>query len=245
MKKDSIHLSVVIPAYNESARIGETLSHVRSFLDAQPYASEVIVVDDGSTDMLQEVLEQYMHAMPYLKVIRYMENRGKGYAVRKGMRNAQGEYRLFMDADNSVTIDHVTKFISEAQCGHDVVIGSIMLPHSGVAREQNGMHRRILRIVSKAIRSLLTNLSVHDTQRGFKLFSKEAAERIFALQRIERFGFDIELLVLAQIMRFSIKELGVIWDNPIGSKVTLMSYPQSLLELLTIRWNIFTRRYNF
>jgi dolichyl-phosphate beta-glucosyltransferase len=247
MSNQATYLSVIIPAYNEAARIVDTLSEVKTFLDAQAYQSEVIVVDDGSTDMLSTVIDSYAKDMPYLRYIRYEKNKGKGYAVREGMRNAKGEFRLFMDADNSVTIDHVTKFIAETKNGYDIVIGSIMLPSTHNVVEQNGIHRNILRACTRIVRSVFVRLNVHvyDTQRGFKLFTAEAADKIFALQRIERFGFDVELLVLGDKMQFKIKEVSVRWVNPAGSKVTLMSYPQSLYELLVIQWNILTHQYNF
>ncbi|MDB5187551.1 MAG: glycosyl transferase family protein [Candidatus Kaiserbacteria bacterium] len=247
MAKEQTYLSVIIPAYNESSRIVETLHEVQTFLDAQKYNSEVIVVDDGSTDKLYDVVLKHAKNMSYLKCIRYRKNRGKGYAVREGMLQAEGIYRLFMDADNSVTIDHVTKFISEAQQGNDIVIGSILIPNKQNAVEKNGLHRKILRVCTRLVRSLFVrlNVTVYDTQRGFKLFTNQAARRIFALQKIERFGFDVELLVLGDKMQFKIKEVSVRWINPEGSKVTLMSYPQSLFELLVIQWNIMTHRYKF
>ena len=244
MKSNTPHLSVVIPAYNESKRIGDTLQEVTAFLNAQVYASEIIVVDDGSTDNLHSVVKKFAKKSPNIRCIRYEKNKGKGFAVREGMRNATGEYRLFMDADNSVSIEHIDTFIKEAQNGYDVVIGSILLPHMRNAVEKNGWHRVLLRRITKLIRTILINIDVYDTQRGFKLFSALAADRLFALHRVERFGFDIELLVLAQLLRFPIKELSVEWINPAGSKVTLLSYPHSLFELLTIRFNVLLRRYN-
>ena len=244
-QKQTVYLSVILPAYNESGRIGGTLIDISDFLSRQPYKSEIIVVDDGSTDGLAKFVESYIETIPSLKLIQYTKNRGKGYAVKIGMINAIGKYRLFMDADNSVTIDHVAKFLEQAHRGYDVVVGSILLPHIRDAVEMNGRHRIFLRKVTKFIRSLVVNIDVYDTQRGFKLFSEKAAKKLFTLQRVERFGFDIELLALAKGAQYKIKEISVKWINPTGSKVTPLSYIQSFIELLSIRMNMLLGRYDF
>lgn len=240
-----IYLSVIIPAYNESGRIGKTLTDVTDFLAKERYKSEIIVVDDGSTDGLKKVVGGFIEKMPTIKLIRYAKNRGKGYAVKIGMINASGKYRLFMDADNSVTIDHVTKFLEQATTGYDVVVGSILLPYARDAVEMNGWHRVFLRHITKFVRSLVVDIDVYDTQRGFKLFSEEAALKLFTLQKVNRFGFDVELLALAKAAQYRIKEISVRWINPTGSKVTPLSYLQSFVELLSVRLNMFLGRYDF
>ncbi|MDO8604603.1 MAG: glycosyltransferase family 2 protein [bacterium] len=244
-QKHGVYLSVVIPAYNESRRIGVTLYNVTVFLKQQLYTSEIIVVDDGSTDSLIHVVRKYVEQFPNIRIISYPENRGKGYAVKVGMTSAIGEYRLFMDADNSVTIDHVSKFLLYAESGYDIVIGSIMLPVTDRVIDNSGLHRKFLRKITKFVRSMIINIDIHDTQRGFKLFSAKAAQKLFSLQRVNRFGFDMELLFLARMLNYRIKEIAVTWINPAGSKVTTFSYAHSFMELINIRVNMLLNRYDF
>jgi dolichyl-phosphate beta-glucosyltransferase len=226
----NIFLSIVIPAYKEAERIGTTLSRLKDYFKDKDYEYEIIVVNDGSPDDLVPVVEGYMPSMQQLRLIDNQKNAGKGYAVKCGMLQAKGQYRLFMDADNSVDISHLDAFIAQAHHGYEIVIGSIKV---GLAKatEQNGLHRRILSTLSKMPVRLLATPGIHDTQRGFKLFTERAARTIFARQTINRFGFDIELLVIAQINGLSIKELPVVWNNPTGSTVGLFAYVDTLKEL--------------
>ncbi len=220
-----------MPAYKESRRIGSTLKSLDRFLRKQAYGYEIIVVNDGSPDNTLSVLRKFEHKIRNMRVVNYGRNRGKGYAVRRGMRAARGEFRLFMDADNSVHISEVRKFLRKARHGADVVIGSI-------AFQKNAHHcswyRRLLSSVSKILIRSVTALGVYDTQRGFKLFSARAAKTIFSKQTIDRWAFDIELLVIAQMNRLTVKEMPVEWNNPDGSKVRLSHYMNTLFELLKI-----------
>ena len=160
---------------------------------------------------------------------------GKGYAVKCGMAAADGKLCLFMDADNSVKIEEIEKFIPEVEAGNDVVIGSIELQKKDV-HEHNGKHRRFLGSLSKKLIQVIATPNVRDTQRGFKLFTKEAAEIIFPKLTIHRFGFDIELLVIAEANGFKIKEMPVAFDNPAGSTVTFSSYFTTFIELMNIKF---------
>lgn len=237
----NIYLSVIIPAYNEAKRIVRTLESVHEYLSRQDYEYEVIVVNDGSRDKTAYVAKdfnlRYGGAFKNYRVIDNKVNRGKGYAVKCGMLEAKGKYRLFMDADNSVTIDTVEEFIPQIDvAGSDVVIGSIKLGNA-LALERNGIHRRILSTLSKLPVRLFATPGIYDTQRGFKLFTAEAADTIFPKQTIERFGFDIELIVIALENGFKVKELPVVWDNPEGSKVSLSAYATTLRELAHIVYN--------
>jgi glycosyltransferase involved in cell wall biosynthesis len=236
-------LSVIIPAYNEAERIGVTLLRIEEYANASGRSLEVIIVDDGSTDDMASVVRGYSGRLPGLRLVVNESNKGKGYAVRRGMLEASGLYRLFMDADNSVDISHVDAFLERGVAGTDVVIGSIKLNTTAVV-ERNGIHRRLLGSAANFLIQLLAVPGIQDTQRGFKLFSARAANRIFSLQTIERFGFDIEILVIARQYGFSIEELPVAWDNPSGSKVTWRSYAQTLRELYCISRNRFLRRYD-
>ena len=230
-------ISVIIPAYNEVARIGRTLEGVQRYVTSNHISAEVIVVDDGSTDGTADVVERYKPHIARLKVLVNEANKGKGYSVRRGMLAATGEYRLFMDADNSVDISHLGAFLRAAQEGSDVVIGSIHMSKESDVFERNGRHRRLLGSGANVLIRLLAVPDVRDTQRGFKLFSAKAAETIFLRQTIERFGFDIELLVIAHENGLKIQELPVAWDNPAGSKVTIFSYLHTLGELIRISYN--------
>ncbi len=236
-------LSVVIPAYNERERIGHTLESVYRYLRTQSYTYEIIVVDDGSKDGTPDFVKTFEASMPNLTLLVNEKNRGKGYSVKRGMLASTGEYRVFMDADNSVDISHLDSFLPAMQSGVDVAIGSIKVGRSEV-HEHAGLHRRVLGSLANVLVQMLAVPGIHDTQRGFKVFSQKVADAIFPRQTIERFGFDIEVLVIARKYGFSIKELPVEWDNPAGSKVTAASYIQTLSELAKITRNRILRRYS-
>ena len=242
---NNIYLSVVIPAYNEEKRIGATLADLKRYFSDKGYAYEVIVVSDGSTDGTAEAVSRFAKGFPALKLIDNKENRGKGYAVRCGMLEARGQYRLFMDADNSVTIDTVEPFIEEARkSGCDVTIGSIAFSAEAKVVEHNGWHRRVFGSVSKLLVRAVATPGIYDTQRGFKLFTGRAAQAVFPQQKVDRFGFDIELLVIARAHGFSIRELPVAWDNPAGSKVHMRAYLDSFVELWKIYANMVRGSYD-
>lgn len=235
---------MVIPAYNEVERIRSTLTRVNQYLSFKGYSYEIIVVDDGSTDGTVKLVQNLAKSLTQIRIIRNSGNRGKGFSVRAGMRKAHGRIRLFMDADNSVDISHVDEFIRSLESGYDVVIGSIKIGESK-ATEHNGIHRRILGSAANMLIRLLATPQIRDTQRGFKIFSAKAARQIFPYQTIDRFGFDIELLVIAREKGYRIKEVPVIWDNPAGSKVGGLSYLGTLIELLRISFNRAIGRYGF
>lgn len=222
---------MVIPAYNESKRILRTLASLERYFKPADYGYEVIVVSDGSKDVTADVVRTFGSMFPALRLISYAKNRGKGHAVKQGMLSARGEYRLFMDADNSVSIENVETLLEEMEkSGSDVAIGSIAIPGARVV-EGNGSHRRMLGSLSKVLVRSVALPGIYDTQRGFKLFTKRSADAIFPLQRINGFGFDIEILIIAREHGFKIKEVPVDWFNPAGSKVTPRAYLDSLIDL--------------
>ncbi|MEK7555764.1 MAG: glycosyltransferase [Patescibacteria group bacterium] len=231
-----IFLSVIIPAYKEGERIGSTLLCLDKYFHDKPYSYEIIVVNDGSPDDTATTVLSYRKKIKNLKLIDNPRNKGKGYAVQTGMLAAHGEYKLFMDADNSVTIDHVERFLDHAREGHDVVIGSIEVK-GAIVREGNQWYRRILGAISKVLVRFVAVPYIRDTQRGFKLFTRKAADVIFPAQTIHGFGFDMELLLIAQKRGYSIKELPVKWINPAGSTVSPMAYVTTFKELMQIKWN--------
>jgi cellulose synthase/poly-beta-1,6-N-acetylglucosamine synthase-like glycosyltransferase/glycosyltransferase involved in cell wall biosynthesis/O-antigen/teichoic acid export membrane protein len=236
-------LSIIIPAYNEASRIENALDSVERFIAASSTWIEVIVVDDGSSDETAAIARRYASTIKNLRVLVNEENRGKGYSVKRGMLAATGDYLLFMDADNSVDISHIEAFMAAMRQGHDVVIGSIAVGDTKHVSEHNGWHRRLLGDWAHKMVELIAVPGIRDTQRGFKLFSARAAAAIFPRQTIDRFGFDIEVLVIARENGFSMQELPVVWNNPAGSKVTIGSYPQTLMELARISYNRILGRY--
>ena len=244
-----LYLSVIIPAYNEEERISATLLDIDKYLSKENYDYEIIVISDGSIDKTVEVVKELQRKIKNLRVIDNKKNHGKGYVVKQGMLEAKGDYRLFMDADNSTTIDHLDKFLPfvsprlARQERYDIVIGSIEIKGAEI-REEAAWYRRLLGKYSKYIIRIISGLwGIHDTQRGFKLFTDEAAEKIFPRQTIMRWGFDIEILVIARKIGFKIKELPVDWKNPGESKVSLISYVKTFQELLKIKWNLVSNRY--
>lgn len=219
----NLEISIIIPAYNESLRIETTLRSI-------PFEYEVIVVDDGSKDETISMVERF----PHVKLLKNEANRGKGYSVKRGMLEARGEYRLFMDADHSVKIDNLPRFIEEIEKGADIVIGSIELPGAQIQDDNYG-YRRVLGKWSKwLIRNLITP-GIYDTQRGFKLFTAQAVEALFPLQVTNRWGFDFEILSRAQKRGLKIKELAVEWNNSKASSVNMWSYFYTLWELAKIK----------
>lgn len=241
MKK--IYLSVIIPAYNEEKRILTTLISLDKYLSQQDFDYEIIVVNDGSKDNTTRVVKDARKKIREIKLIDNKKNCGKGCVVKQGMLDAKGKYRLFMDADNSTTIDHLDKFWPFFKQGYDIVIGSIEVKGSKI-HEEAAWYRRLLGKYSKYLIRILAGLwKIKDSQRGFKLFSAKAVEKIFSKQTIMRWGFDIEILAIAKKMGFKIKEVPVNWSNPGESKVTLKSYIKTFQELLKIKWNLITNKY--
>jgi len=240
---EKIYLSVIIPAYNEAKRIAETLLDVDRYLSKQDYNYEIIVVSDGSKDNTAEVVEKTKQLVKNLILIDNKENRGKGYVVKQGMLEAKGEHRLFMDADNSTKIDHLDLFWPEFK-NNDVVIGSIEIK-GAKTEEDAAWYRRFLGKISKYIIRIVAGIwEIHDSQRGFKCFNQKSAQAIFPKQTIVRWGFDIEILVLAKKMGFKIKEVPVDWHNQGESKVSLSSYIKTFWELAKIKYNLITDKYN-
>ncbi len=231
-----IFLSVIIPAYNEEKRIKETLESFFNYLSKQNYTWEVIVVSDGSKDNTVRVAEEFVSSHKGFKIIGNQKNHGKGYVVRQGMLEAKGEFRLFADADNSTSIEQIENFLPYFQNGYDIVIGSIEIKGAKI-HESAQWYRRMMGHYSKYLIRVVAGLwEIHDTQRGFKCFKAKAAEEIFRRTKIDRFGFDIEVLALAKKLSFKIKEVPVIWENAGESKVSLKSYFEVLKDLLRIRF---------
>ncbi len=239
----SRHLSVIVPAYNEERQIKVTLEAIYNYFSRQDYSWEAVIVSDGSSDRTVEMVSEFISNKPEFSLIANTKNHGKGFVVRQGMLEAQGDFRLFTDADNSTSIEQVEKLWSYLNDGYDIVIGSIEMP-GAVINEEAQWYRRFLGRYSKYLIRVVAGLwSVHDTQRGFKCFSAKSARDIFSRTKIDRFGFDIEVLALAKKMGYKVKEVPVIWNNPGGSHVHLIDYFETLKDLFKIRWYLGTNKY--
>lgn len=240
---NGIYLSVIIPAYNEENRLPKTLESIASFLLRQNYKAEVLVVCDGVTDKTAEVAKSFSGKIANFKVIDNKENHGKGYVTRQGMLEARGEYRVFMDADNSTSLDQIDRFLPFFKEGNDVVIGNRDLKESKIAVHQSRFKEFLGDFGNFLIQSLAVP-GIKDTQCGFKVFSKKASERIFKKMTIDRWGFDIEALALALKFGYRIKTVPVVWVNDANSKVKLSGYINTFVELGRIKWNLMTGKYN-
>jgi len=220
-KTSSFYLSVVIPVYNEEKCILTTLFRLKDYLNQQPYSSEIILVDDGSTDHTGEIINSFINQHLESNILLITtDHRGKGAAVREGMLRAQGEYILFSDADLSTPIEEIEKLFSWLQKGYEVAIGSRNLSASRVEVHQPWPRKKLGRLFNWLTR-LLLEMDFQDTQCGFKCFSVKVAHHIFPKQKIFHFGFDVEILYLARKYGYRIKEVPVRWINSPSSKVRL------------------------
>ena len=236
------YLSVIVPAYNEAERLPLTLVDIDKHLSKTRYSYEIIVVSDGSTDNTVEVIEKLSKLIDNLQVIGYEKNRGKGYAVKTGMLEASGRYRLFMDADNSTSVDHFEEMRDYLKGDYDIVICSRDVEGSQMHPPQS-IFRRLLGNLGNLYIQILVLWGIWDTQCGFKAFTEEAAEKIFNLQKIEGFGFDIELLALGKRLGYKIKEIPVFWVNDDHSKVGPTTYITVLVDTLRVRWWLWRDKY--
>ena len=231
-------LSIVIPAYNEERRLPSTLDIILAWLNTAPYQdAELLIVDDGSTDSTAAIVENRAASEPRLRLIRNPGNRGKGYAVRHGMLEAKGDWILSSDADLSAPIDELPKLLATAeQQGAAIAIGSRALDRTLIGVHQS-QWREMSGIVFNGVMRLITGLPFADTQCGFKLFRRDAACRVFKLQRLDGFSFDVEDLFIAHTLGIPTIEVPVRWNNVEGTKVSLLQGIASFLDLLRIRWN--------
>lgn len=214
---NKIFLSIVIPAHNEENRLPRTLEDIFSFLKGQSYSSEVIVVENGSTDGTLPIANDFAKEYPNLIVI-HEDRNGKGNAVRRGMLEARGEYRFICDADLSMPIEDLPRFLPPAINEFDIAIGSREAP--GSIRYNEPPYRHIGgRAINLAIRSLILP-GLNDTQCGFKCFRASATEDLFRLQTLTGWSFDIELLYLARQKKLRIREIPIRWYYDPDSKVS-------------------------
>jgi dolichyl-phosphate beta-glucosyltransferase len=236
-------LSIVIPAYNEAPRLGPTLQRIASYLDTHFTDSEIIVVDDGSTDDTAALIQSYAAGSPRIRLLQNPGNRGKGYAVRHGMLEARGDWILFSDADLSSPIEEVEDLLeAAAQSKAAIAIGSRAVDRSLVKTHQSAAREFSGRFFNLLVR-LITALPFQDTQCGFKLYRRDAAQAVFSLQRLDGFSFDVEDLVIAKRHGIPAVEVPVEWANVEGTKVSLTKGLQSFADLVRIRWYDLSAKY--
>ena len=240
MERKHVDFSLIIPAYNEAGRIGSTLEHVQSYLGKQSYSSEIIVVDDGSTDNTAQIVQD---GFPDVQVIRYEPNRGKGCAVRTGMLAAVGNYRVFYDADASTPIEELERLWPKFEEGADVVIGSRSLPDSFIEVPQPWYRAKMGKVFSLLVQ-LFGLWGIPDSQCGFKGFTLHAVQTLFPRQTIEHFSFDVELLFIARKHKLRIEQVPVRWINcPLTRVNAITDSGRMLYELMLIRFRDITGRY--
>jgi dolichyl-phosphate beta-glucosyltransferase len=212
-------LSIVIPAYNEAARIGSTLGATRAFLDARQLGeAEIIVVDDGSTDSTCNVVEEHARRDPRVRLIRLERNRGKGAAVRRGVLDSRGMRVLFMDADLATPLGELAKLERAVDDGADIAIGSRGLRESNITTRQHPVRESMGRTFNLMVQALAVP-GIKDTQCGFKLFKGDVGRRLFGEATVDGFAFDVEILLLAR-GRYKVTEVPVVWRHVEQSKVS-------------------------
>ncbi len=216
---DAPALSIVVPAYNEEARIGSTLKRMLAYFDAQPYTYEILVVSDGSSDNTLAVVEPIAAHRSQVRLLSYAGNRGKGYAVRYGILRAEGDRILFSDADLATPIEEVEKLSAKLDAGYDIAIGSRDVEGSELIKRQSRFREFGGKTFNKIVQALVVP-GIRDTQCGFKLFTRLAAQRIFGRAQVDHFAFDVEVLFLARrVFGYRIAEVPVRWQHMEGSKV--------------------------
>jgi glycosyltransferase involved in cell wall biosynthesis len=238
------YLTVVIPAYNEALRIPKSLNSIQRHFANKPFAVELIIVDDGSTDSTAAVLPVATAGWPMVRILRNEPNRGKGFSVRRGVLQARGQYVLFTDADLSAPIEEADTLLDLLEStGADAVVGSRALDRSKIGIHQSRF-RELSGIVFNLAVRLFTGLRIRDTQCGLKVFRKATTRRAFELQRANGFGFDPELLFLIERAGGKILEQPVQWNHDPATKVRLPRDSVCMLrELVTLRWHAWAGRY--
>jgi len=244
MSSQTLDLSIILPAYNEDRRLPKTLDSIIAYLRSRPFRAEIIVVDDGSTDQTQSVVNAARQRFPEMRLLSNHANRGKGFSVRHGMLEARGDIALFTDADLSTPIEEADKLLDAIRdSGFDAAIGSRAVDRSLIQVHQSALREQAGIFFNRLVR-WITEIDFSDTQCGFKAFRRERTRIIFEQQRIERFGFDPEILFLAKRNGLRVAEVPVRWSHDALTKVNVASDGiWMFLELLMIRWNALRGRY--
>jgi dolichyl-phosphate beta-glucosyltransferase len=236
--------SIVIPAYNESARLGDTLDKVLAYVRQQGWDAEIIVVNDGSRDNTAEIVRTFAKDNPMLRLVENPGNRGKGYSVRNGILNSHGDIVVFSDADLSSPIEEMPKLLQALAAGADIAIGSRWL-RAELQTQRQSLHRQLFGRIFNGLNRIILGLQFKDTQCGFKAFTRRAAQMILPLQHIERWGFDPEILFLARKFGLRVDEVPVRWGHSGGTRINpLIDGARMFQEMLRIRWYDLTGKYD-
>ena len=234
-------LSLVFPAHNEEGRLPATLEQTAEFLNGQSYTSEIIVVENGSTDRTLAIAQSYAQKLPNLRVL-HEERAGKGLAVRRGMLEAKGAYRMFLDVDLSMPISEVSRFIPPALPGVEIAIASREAP--GAVRYDEPAYRHFVGRGFNLLVRLLALPGLQDSQCGFKCFRGDLAEELFSLQTVTGWTFDVEVLFIARRRGYRVVEIPIAWyHNPHSKMRVLQGSIQMFSDLWTIRRNGWMGRY--
>ncbi len=241
-------LSVVIPSYNEERRIRESLARLTAYLAARPEPTEIVVVDDGSADRTAAIVEEFAAGLSArhvrLRLLRNVQNRGKGYSIKHGVLLAEGEFVLMSDADFSTPIEELPRLLEQvAAPGRGIAIGSRSVEGSRIEKHQPPWRQAMGRVFNRLVRGL-TGLPFSDTQCGFKVMRREAVLPLFRAARIERFAYDVEILYLARKAGIGVAEVPVLWRDTSGSKVNaLFDSLDMLKDVVRIVWRDRRGRY--
>ena len=244
---EKIQLSIIVPAYKESERIGRNLLEIKKYVEDKKLSYEILVVVDGSPDNTAEIARGFGEQIENLRVIDNKENHGKGYVVRQGLLEAKGKYRVFLDADGSTSITHMDRALKLLNDGADVVIGSRDIEGAYIQIHQPKYREIMGDMGNWLIRGVLGLWQYPDTQCGFKVLTAQAAEQVASRMVVDRFGFDFELIILAKKMGFNIVQLPVRWLNEEGSTVGLTGpngFIQVLIDLFKTRMRLWAGKYN-
>ncbi len=244
--ENQIFLSVIIPAYNEQNRIAPTLLDVDSWLSKQDFNYEILVINDGSTDKTKEVVQKISQISSKIQLIDNFKNQGKGAVVKQGMLTAKGQWRLFMDADNSTTINHFEKIIPLIKQNYDIVIGSRDSKDAKGAKQaiKQPLIKRLFGNLGNLVIQIVAVPGIWDTQCGFKAFSQRAARDIFSRSLIKKWGFDVEALFLARKLGYKIGVIPVYWKNDPNTHVSWKGYLITFKEVFQIRLNYWQKKYD-
>ncbi len=238
-----MYYSFIIPAYNESERLATSLPKVFAYIRERQIQAEVIVVNDGSSDNTAEIARSFASRYPQTRLLENPGNRGKGYSVRNGMLHANGDILLFTDADLSSPIYEATKLFAAMDRGAEVAIGSRWL-EAGLQTERQPWYRQLYGRLFNLALQIVLGLKYRDTQCGFKAFTRAAAQTVFSRQRVERWGFDPELLFLANKFKLRTVEVAVEWAHDHRSKISPIRDGLKMgVEMLAVRWNDLRRLY--
>ena len=236
--------SIVIPAFNEGTRLGPTLEKVLGYVHAQKWDAEIIVVNDGSRDNTADIVRSFAAKDPALRLVENPGNRGKGYSVRNGMLNARGQIVLFSDADLSSPIEEAPKLFQALEAGADIAIGSRWL-RAETQTQRQPLHRQLFGRIFNLMLRITLGLKFKDTQCGFKAFKQSAVQKIFPLQKIERWGFDPEILFLARKFGFKVQEIPVAWGHSGETRINpLLDGFRMFVEMLRVRWYDLSGKYD-